>query len=63
LFDKLAASEELTMFATEPIIMYAKFKWNNVSGRHHGMLAVYHFFYIVVLAIYTDFVYNNDGLA
>jgi len=62
LFDKLSSSEELEMFATEPIMHYAKFKWDNVSGRHHSALAIYHFFYIFIMAFYTNFVYNNDGM-
>ena len=57
LLQLFAASEELEIFASETVQQMIDYKWNRYAVNHHYFGLGMHCYYILMLALYTYFIY------
>jgi len=61
LLEDCANSEELSIFETDTLKDMIEFKWNQYGYIFHLMGFLIHLVYVIMLFVYTDFVYINGG--
>ena len=49
--------EELEVFETKTIKELIEFKWTNYGKKHHIIGTCFHFFYILLMVVYINYVY------